>query len=320
MLKNSKTYIGNIRQLNDVRFIEFLEGKASNLKAYEIFTEAGLQMTILLDRGMDIVSLKVKGVNIAFLSATGLVNSTYFVEDKDRGFMNNFSVGFLTTGGLSYMGSSDSKKGLHGVISNCPAQNYGYSITDKEIKVWGNVHEAQMFGPNLVLHREIQISTKSLHFTILDSLKNLSDVESPYMVLYHNNFGYPFLDENTILNMPVTETIDRSGKNCKLVNHLTEPATGKSEKVYFNTLKGSKYTIKSPSSGLKLIVSMSKETLPVVNQWILERRNNYILGIEPGTNNVNGFEEAKRQNTLKYLKPDEVIKFNLDYEFQKLGV
>lgn len=316
----SKNYIGNPKQLNEVRLIQFLEGKASGMKAYEVCTESGLQMTILLDRGMDISTLKIKGTNIGFMSSTGLVNSTYFVEDKDKGFMNNFTVGFLTTGGLSYMGSSSMNHGLHGVISNTPAENFGYKILKDQIVISGDIHDARMFGQNLCLHRKIKISTLEPKFEIEDRIKNLSDVRSPYMVLYHNNYGYPFFDEKALLKMDTKKTTDRNGNNCKLVTSFVAPSANKPEKVYFNKLNNSKYILKSPKTNLQINVSISLDTLPIVNQWILERKRNYVLGIEPATNNVNGYAEAKKDGNLKYLEPDEEVSFDLKYHFQKLGV
>ncbi len=101
----SSLFVGNPLQTSGAQTIQFLEGKAAGLKMIRMYNEAGLSMLVAPDRGMDIPELKVHGTNISFVSVTGFVNSTYFVEQGATGFMRNFNVGFLTTGGLSYMGA-----------------------------------------------------------------------------------------------------------------------------------------------------------------------------------------------------------------------
>lgn len=318
--KNSKKYIGNQAQLNSVKYIQFLEGKATGLKAYEIATASGFSITIALDRGMDITELKLDGKNISFLSATGLVNSTYFNENNDKGFLRNFNVGFLTTGGLTYMGSSDNQRGLHGTVSNTPAYNFSYKIFKDNIQVEGNIADSQMFGPNLILHRKITVYTNKTSISIDDALRNAGDETVPYMLLYHNNFGYPFLTPETKIFFQPDESCDRKYHKIKgeYPFRLKEPEMGKPEQVYFHTLRKSEYSLISPETGLSLKVKFSSKTLPVLNEWRLERNQNYVLGLEPGTNDVNGFIQANKNNKLKYIKPDEIVKFNLKFDFSEV--
>ena len=318
--ENSEIYIGNKVQLNSVKYIQFLEGKATGLKAFEIATASGFSLTVALDRGMDIVELKLNGKNISFLSATGLVNSTYFNEDEDKGFMRNFNVGFLTTGGLAYMGSSDNRRGLHGTVSNTPAYNFSYEILKNKIQVEGNIADSVMFGPNLILHRKITVSTNETSIRIDDTLINAGDDTVPYMLLYHNNFGYPFLTPDTEIFFQPEKSFNRKYQRIKgsYPFKLKKPNIAEPEQVYFHTLKKSEYSLISPKTNLSLKVKFSSKTLPILNEWRLERNKNYVLGLEPGTNDVNGFSQANKNNKLKYIKPDERIEFNLQFDFSEV--
>lgn len=322
MNMNSEDYIGNANQLNGVYLETLGEGKASNMKCYRVYTEAGISALIMLDRGMDIGELKINGYNISFMSSTGLVNSTYFVENKQKGFMNNFNVGFLTTGGLTVTGQSESdESGLHGVISNTPAENYSYSIEGDKIIVRGTIKEARMFGPNLILKRKITIYKNINRIDIDDKVVNSSDVKSPLMILYHTNFGYPFYSPQSELEMSPLNSCYRDYSDATDWNLFHEPKPEKEEVVYFHDFENSnshKIKLTSPLTNLKMVLRFDNDVLPVINQWKLERVKNYVLGLEPSTNDVNGFEMAKRKKLLQYIEPNEEKLFHVDFEFSKL--
>lgn len=319
--ENANNYVGNPAQLNNVKYIQFLEGKAAGMKAYEVTTASGFSLTVAIDRGLDIPELKLDGQNISFMSSTGLVNSTYFSENRDLGFMRNFNVGFLTTGGLSYMGSSSENQGLHGTISNTPAHNYSYQISQKEILIQGYVTDTSMFGPNLILHRQISLSTDCPKIRIHDILINDSDETMPYMVLYHNNYGYPFLNPDTKIKFDAIKSCDRNYRvvqaksNCMSLDQATK---GRPEQVFFHKVRTPEFSLISPKVKLELNVKYSGYTLPILNEWKLARSKNYVLGMEPGTNDVNGFEQAKKDNKLNMIEPDQRVEFNLVFEFRKV--
>ncbi|MCI1985440.1 MAG: aldose 1-epimerase family protein [Lactobacillus sp.] len=313
-------FLGRLEQLNGVHAVTFNRGKARGMQALRVYTQAGLSLLITPDRGLDIPELKVRGNNIAFMASPGLVNSTYFVEDHARGFMRNFTVGFLTTGGLSYMGAApvDSPQGLHGVIANTPAENFDYVVKPELITITGDVREAEMFGPNLILHRCIKIATQANVIEVHDVVENQGPQRQSLMMLYHTNFGYPFFSPATRIDMKPTSSYYRSGVPTDDWNTFTSPQRAAQEVVYYHDLPLGRVIVKSPTTGLQLKLTYSRDTLPVLNQWKLQQTHNYVLGIEPATNNVNGFDQAKKEQTLEYLEPGEQRTFDLSYEFTPL--
>ena len=208
---------GSSDQLFGVRDYSLHGGKAEQMRALELYNQSGLSLTVLPDRGMDLAALKYKGTNLSFLSHTGLVSPVYFQEDGSRGFMRNFHVGFLTTCGLSYMGAScqeaDRVLGLHGVISNTPAEEAGYAVdvddSGASLKIRGKVRESEVFGPHLILTREISNRDEENSFCITDIVENQGLEPSPIMMLYHMNFGYPMLSPDCELLLPTKKATPR---------------------------------------------------------------------------------------------------------------
>jgi hypothetical protein len=47
---------------------------------------------------------------------------------------------------------------------------------------------------------------------------------------------------------------------------------------------------------------------------------NYVLGLEPATNNVNGIDAARDSGSLKMLEPGAKASFDLNIEFSKMEV
>lgn len=76
----------------------------------------------------------VFGSLIRYISKSEVCSPEFFQENGDKGFLDNFFGGLLTTSGLSNLGTANEdegvKYGLHGTISNIPASNVAVE------KVW----------------------------------------------------------------------------------------------------------------------------------------------------------------------------------------
>ena len=117
--------VGDISQIADMRLMSFEEGKARGMRSIECRNGSGLDFTILPDRGMDIAWASFQGMPFSYISKSEVCRPDYFVENKEKGFLDNFFAGVLTTSGLSNTGSPNEDEGkaygLHGVINNIPA-------------------------------------------------------------------------------------------------------------------------------------------------------------------------------------------------------
>lgn len=64
------------------------------------------------------------------------------------------------------------------------------------------MRESELFGTNLVLRRTIRSVYGSGRLEIIDRVENQSPEEAQLMLMYHCNFGYPFLRPGTRLVLP----------------------------------------------------------------------------------------------------------------------
>lgn len=332
---NLYRYTGTHEQLFGVKDYRLQGGKADNLRVLEIYNSQGLSLDVLPDRGMDIANLKFMGINISFLSNTGLVSSKYFEEKENIGFMRNFFAGFLTTCGLSYMGNhcNDNGKdlGLHGRISNTPANEVVAETivedNNKSIITRGKVKESEVFGSHILLERQIEVDAYENIIKIKDIVENQGFEEIPLMLLYHMNIGYPFLDENIEIKIPTKKVIARdeiSKKNIDKYLIVEKPEDKREEEVFYHEIENNNETAKIEILNKKLNIKMQIEypvkTLPYFTQWKSMRSGEYVMGFEPGNCNVNGRKRAREEGILEYLGPRQKKIIELKIKLENLNV
>ena len=187
-------YVGDSSQLFSVKDYTLNGGKAAGTRAIDIKNALGLEFTVLPDRGMDIAWTSYKGINLSYISKTGIVAPQYFNE-SGIAFLRSFYGGMLTTCGFMNVGSpcedNGENLGLHGRISNTPAEEV-YAGTEwiedvPVMKVKGKVREARVFGENIRLEREISCNCSENKITISDTVENYGFKKEPLMLLYHFN-------------------------------------------------------------------------------------------------------------------------------------
>ena len=95
---------------------------------------------------------------------------------------------------------------LHGKIANLPASFVRVSVELKEphyITIEGIVFERSMFGSHLKLTTSITTAPRSNWLRITDEVENLRAVPEEMEILYHCNFGMPFLEEGARFVAPI---------------------------------------------------------------------------------------------------------------------
>lgn len=325
-----KKYIGHEYQVFGAKSYQYEEGKATGLHAVNVKSGGGLEFEVLKSCGLDIGEFKYKGVNLAFLSKTGPVNSTYFVEDGSKGFLRGFYAGMLTTCGLTYMGAAcedeGQELGAHGMIHNTPAEECRVSVNRESdvpvIEVAGRVKEAELFGMNLVLERSIRCSYGENKIRIRDKVRNEGFEAKPLMILYHCNMGYPLIDENTVCDIPhknMNPRDEESVRKLDLVKYGEEPEPSMIENCYFyenicNEDGWVECACINEKLGLKLILRYEQDTLQYFSQWKSMKCGDYAIGFEPGNNLPLGRAEVRKNGTLEMLQAGEEREFLLEIE------
>ena len=79
--------IGDLNTVCGFTDFTFNDGPARGMRAFHLKNGAGIEMTVLADRGLDIPYLSFKGHQVGFTSKTGLKAPSLYTEDGARGFL-----------------------------------------------------------------------------------------------------------------------------------------------------------------------------------------------------------------------------------------
>lgn len=288
-------------------------------------------MTVLLERAMDISSFTFKGIPIAWRSSTKETSPIYY-ESKGFEWLRTFYGGLLTTRGLTSIGvpsiDNSEELGLHGRISNLPAENIfadgRWEGNNYIMWVHGKIRETKVFGDKLELTRKITTTMDVPEIIIEDSVENIGSVTSPLMILYHMNFGFPLLDLESELIFGKAKTTPRdeeAKEGLDNFSRFSEPIEQFKEKVYFHDIEADGQGNCNVAlinrafnnvQGLGVAIKFIKNSLPYLIQWKQMGVGEYVCGIEPSNSFVRGRDIEKKEKTLKFIKPGQKINYKLE--------
>ena len=315
-------YIGHESQLYGVEEVRLVGGRGDGMRLLNIKNGKGLELTLSADRCADISRLSLCGVNFGYFAPCGYVAPTYY-DHVGAGFLKSFTAGFLTTCGLSAVGSPCVDDGeetpLHGTISNTPAEIVNYWTDDKYIHVMARIRDAQIFGRQLLLDREYLISLDSNEMTMTDTVTNIGDGEVPLQMLYHCNIGYPLLDEDTELSIPSVEVTPRNAHAAEDIQNclkMEKPQPGYEERCYFHKMQGeAKVIVYNKKLSKGLIMSYDSNVLKYFTEWKMMGVHDYVLGIEPGNTLPDGRDVMRAKGLLEMLSPGEKKTHSIKFTF-----
>ncbi len=305
-----KEYLGHESQLCGVEEHRLCGGKGDGLRLFEVNNGKGIMFTISADRCGDISRLYFNGKNLGFFAPCGYVSPQYY-DKEGLGFLKSFTAGFLTTCGLTAVGSPCTDDGevlsLHGNIANTPAENVGYWIDDR-IHVKLTIRDASLFGHKLLLTREYICPLDKNEITLKDTVKNIDDKETPFMILYHFNMGYPLLSENSVVSVESSGVRPRDKRAEEgIMNALVmeRPQSGFVEQCYYYDMAEGKAEIYNPEINTTLSINYNIEELPFFTEWKMMGSGEYALGLEPGNCTADGRDVMRKNTKLAFLKAGE---------------
>ena len=313
-------YIGNLSQIGGCRHYTLNDGWGRGMRATDINTGSGLQYTVLPDRGMDISLASYKGMNLVYLTCNGETHPAYY-EPEGIGWLRTFAAGLLTTCGLTNLGppciDGGEQLGLHGRISTIPVRQFAdlsdWEGNEYQYAVRGIVEEGSLFGKKMRMEREISSIYGKNVIRIMDKITNFGNQPSPYTILYHMNFGYPLLSEDTELIIDPLNTVPRdldAVPGMKEFRRFIKPQPSYNEQVFFHTMKGNDkgetgVTVRNKKVGTAVNINFNIKQLPYVCQWKMMGYGEYVLGIEPCNVLCKSRKVLRNENGLPMLKPYE---------------
>lgn len=234
-------------------------------------------------RALDIMQVYWRGENISFVSKNGFAS-------REQAFAKRFEGGMLYTCGLDSIGVRDGFP-QHGSLHGTPARLTRAECTAEGITVVAELPCTSLFGQNLLLTRTVHAAICSDRVSVTDTLQNRGFRPARYCLLYHVNFGYPFLDEGGML---VAERATAAGltpwaeQNVADWRKITAPQDDTQETCYYLENVNGAIQYVSPD-GRRARLTYTDTTLPQFVVWKSMLSGDYALGLEPATTR---FDEA----------------------------
>ncbi|BBH22151.1 DUF4432 domain-containing protein [Paenibacillus baekrokdamisoli] len=332
--------IGRTDAIFGLRRYKGTEGFETEVEWIRMQSGAGLNVEICPSKALDLTGATFHGVPISWSCVNGDVHPAYYVPNGAE-WLRTASGGLLMTCGLAHVGEPAVEQGevhgLHGRIHHIPAKQVvaegNWEQDDYTMRVAGVMEESSIFGRHLRLTREIRMNAGENRIVLTDTVTNFGFQTAEHMMLYHFNFGFPLLDEQTSLLFPHTAELSKiGGGEATGYKRWPLPDSGDDGAVYEHQLNRqaigedgmAEAIILNPSfplpgpSGRHLPVEMhlrwSADTLPCLTQWVAPMAGEHVLSIEPGNCGVMGRSVAREKGTLCHLAPGESVQYRVELE------
>jgi hypothetical protein len=318
--------VGSISQLGGISQFEYCSGKAKGVSVLRVRSATGLEFSVLPEKGMDIVEASYKGMSLSWHSPVGVVHPSYY-DSRNSQWLKTFPGGLLTTCGLLSSGAPREDEGesfgLHGAISNTPAEHVSWSEEWKEdelfLTVSGRVREARVLGPNLVMNRKVSTSLASRSICINDVVVNEGPESVPLMQLYHLNFGFPLLTDRSHIYAASENIESRTGHSMEGWDKFDIPYRGISERVYYHQMRADEsgnvavvLVADEDAQDFGVSLKYRADSLPQFAQWKMTGTANYVLALEPANCRLEGRAAERKAGTLQMVPPDGFREFALE--------
>lgn len=331
--------VGRIDTLGGIRKYQMSEGPERGVEFIEVRTGGGLRYLVNTTRALDIGLTEFCGTPLSWHSVVGEKHPSYF-EQEGLGWLRSASGGMLMTCGLTQVGSPANDQGeslgIHGRVHHTPASQVCASgewvEDDYTLSIKGITEESRLFGEKIRLTREIQSRLGSNRIEVTDMVENFGFEETPHMILYHLNFGFPLMDKNAVFNFPSKSVTSRDKwSSPNGYQHYDAPSVGIKEDVYYHELDPNQ--LKEDWASVQIInpdfptgnsqsrkamtveISWNTKNLPRLHQWKMTGSGTYALGIEPANCDVKGRVWERENGNLQVLQPGEKRVYKLIFDF-----
>lgn len=330
------TKISNHNQAGGIETSVLDNGVGKGVRIAWLNTGSGLRFKLVLDKAMDIADAFFNKNSLAWISHVGITPPDPSVNSGFK-WLNSFGGGLLTTCGLTHIGDPEKdeygERGLHDCISHSPAEiesviQPDIQNGDLRMSITGRMLQSAVFGPNLQLKRTVSAELGIPKIIITDKVTNLGNSPAPHMLLYHFNFGWPLVDDGTEIcwegkwksrGGEVDNLIFNDCNNMKICKEPVEEHIGTGSAVGFIDIDADpsgicECALDNRKIPLKVMLRYKKEQLPWLTNWQHWGKNEYVTGLEPGTNPPIGQSAARKNRTLIFLRPGETRVYETELE------
>jgi galactose mutarotase-like enzyme len=197
---------------------------------------------------------------------------------------------------------------LHGRIANLPAHYVEVRVDlddPHELRVTGQVDEATFFFSHLRLTTTYTTTVGSNQLIVQDVIENLKSSPTELELLYHCQFGPPFLEQGSRIRAPIREVAPRDARAASAAQSLEMcqgPTAGFAEQVFYHDLLADSHdqtlvALHNRAADSGVVLRMNCSELPRFIVWknTAAEQDGYVVGLEPATNfpNLRAFEREQ---------------------------
>ncbi|NUQ63334.1 MAG: aldose 1-epimerase family protein [Pirellulales bacterium] len=285
-------------------------------------------------RGMGMWHATQGGISLGWRSPVkGPVHPAFvrINEPSGIGWLDGFDellcrCGLESNGAPEFHANGTLRYPLHGKIANRPAHRVEAAIDGDsgEISVTGTVDEARLFGNKMRMVSRYTTRVGQPGITVTDTITNLSAAPGDLELLYHTNFGRPFVVPGSKVALPFSRLAPRDQTAVGNVDQWDtygpeQPELG--EAVFFIQPVGdargqSRAVLRNPASDQGLSYHFNINQLPYFTLWKNRQAeiDGYVTGLEPGINFPNRKSFEKEHGRVAVLAPGESRTFELTLE------
>jgi hypothetical protein len=322
--------VGDVRQIGGIELGQLEEGPERGIRSATFRTGSGLEFVVLPDRGMDIANAELGGTPFAWISSTGRTAPSLY-DPRGLEWLRSFYGGLVVTCGLTYLGApctdEGEELGLHGRASNLMARRL--SVSEKwegeefVMRLSGELWEAKVFQPTIVLRREIGARLGESSLWLRDKVENVGYSRSPHMILYHINIGFPVVDDGSRLVHNSSDVKPRDSEAEGGIGEymlFSDPVKDYNEQVFYHDMvpgtDGKVHVgIVNEKRKIGVRVRYAKEELPRFVEWKMMGESTYVVGLEPSNCWVEGRAKDRERGVLQFLDPGESRSYGVEISF-----
>lgn len=214
---------------------------------------------------------------------------------------------------------------LHGKLGWLPASRLVLQSVKGRLTLEGDIHEQIIFGVNYRLTTRIILEAGRPVVMLRDTLHNLGDAPGEYEMLYHTNFGPPFLEKGARFYGTYEKIVPRNEfaeKGLQNFGKLPGPTPGFIEQVFFLLGRpddeGLSHNLLVNRSGtLAARVSYRTQTLPYSAIWVRCAGENegYVIGFNQVSDLPNPRRIEREEGRLTTIDAGGAITFEQDITF-----
>jgi hypothetical protein len=204
-----------------------------------VIDAGGLTITVVPTRGMSILDVRSGNIRLGWKSPVQEVVHPRLINLQSRGglgWLEGFNE-WMVRCGLEFAGhpgpdtfvnntgeTATMELTLHGKIGNIPASEVEVVVDPDPphwIRVRGTVYERMFYGPKLKLETEISVRPGGHAFRISDTITNLGAFEQEFQLIYHGNYGPPFLEQGSMLIAPLRKVAPMNAHAAQTVGNYS---------------------------------------------------------------------------------------------------